>query len=377
MQMLSVPGKVLIYGSYSVLLIGNIALSFAVTDLKGKGVTSYFTTGKRRIVSAQFDIDIEPQFEGFIKRNILVEYAYVIAELYLREKKLWKKDVFINLMNSQIFGSIHGKSGLGSSAAVVIAVIRSVFMGNGLSFKDYVDVIHKLGQITNALYTRKVSSGFDIATCAHDTSILYKRFNPDIIKLYEENGYTQEILREMVLLADNDWPEMHVKQFIVPSDISILYFNIIDRKTDTIESVKKVYAWRTMNKEKFNEMMRNLNALDENVINSLKERKYNEVKELTHKIRTEFKELQRNMREELKINDDITYIEPPVIGRIIDEVENAFPEEVIAGRVPGAGGWDGFCFLVLKSDWEPIINKTIDLCKHNGLTVEYIPLRII
>ncbi|MEM3610349.1 MAG: hypothetical protein QW076_05620 [Candidatus Anstonellales archaeon] len=376
MQMLSVPGKVLFFGSYSVLINDHIALSFAVTDLKGKGVTSYFTTGKRRIVSAQFKIYIEHNYEKFYERSILVEFAYLIGETYLKEKKLWKKDVFINLINSPIFGTIEGKSGLGSSAAVVIAVIRSLFSANGLMCKDYANEIHKLGQITNALFTKKVSSGFDIATCAHDTTIIYKRFYPEIIEIPEGNVNSDK-LREIVKVVDKDWQGMFVKQFIVPSEVALLFFNIKDRKTDTIDAVKKVFHWKSLNQIKFNELMNLQNELDAKAIEALKNKDYSAVREYTHKIREIQRELQNNLRKDLNLEDETTFIEPQPVKEIIDILEEEFKDDVIAGKVPGAGGWDGFCFLVKKTDWDPIIKRTIELSKERDISAEYIPLRII
>lgn len=114
--MINVSGKVLFFGGYSVLLKGHISLSFAVFDEKGKGLTANYSIGERRILSPQFNIDVEPTLEK--ETPYLVEYAYVLAEKYLEIKGKLKNKVSIVLLNSPIFGEAHEKSGLGSSAEI-------------------------------------------------------------------------------------------------------------------------------------------------------------------------------------------------------------------------------------------------------------------
>lgn len=372
MGMLSVPGKILFYGGYSVLVPGHTSLSIAVTDLWGKGATSYFSFGRKRIISEQFGIDIKPSIDGIAERNLMVEFAYVLAEHYLRNNGLWKKDITLNLVNSPIFGELNEKSGLGSSAAVIVAVVKSLFLANELAIRDNVQIINKLAQLSNALFTKKASSGFDIATCSYDTSIIYNRYDEKILD-FVSDSFDQNVLKTSLERVSSEWPGMKVQQFPFPLDVGVLFFNIKGGKTDTLSCVKRVFEWRKLNPVKFTELMQKQNAAEVAAIDYLRAKNYPAVREHTHVARAVHRELQAT------VSADLGYeisIEPEPIASLIEFAESGC-DGVIAGRAPGAGGWDGLSFLLKKGNHEQNIAKITDKAKEFGLFLDYVPLRVL
>lgn len=372
MGMLSVPGKILFYGGYSVLVPGHTSLCIAVTDLWGKGVTSYFSFGKKRILSEQFGIDITPSIDGMFERNIMVEFAYVITEAYLKSKNIWKKDVTLNLVNSAIFGKIDDKSGLGSSAAAIVAVVKSLFAANDLQIRENVHQIHKLSQLINAIFTKKASSGFDIATCSYDTSIIYNRYDENFLSNVSQLSSIQD-LKSAFSIIDVEWSGLKVQQFIFPLDIGILFFNIKGRMTDTLTSVRMVFEWKKENNETFIKLMQSQNLAEQKAIECLKQGDYNGVRKHTHDARAVHRELQGIVSSSAGYEISI---EPREVTQLIDFVE-ANIQGIIAGRAPGAGGWDGLAFLVKKGNLEEAIIKITEKAKECGLELDYVPLRIL
>ncbi len=355
--MISVPGKVLFFGGYSVLLKGHISLSIAVFDEKGEGVNAHYKVGERRLTSPQFNIDVEPSLN---KENpYLIEYAYVLAEKYLEKKGKLKNKVGIKVENSPIFGDVNEKSGLGSSAASTVAVVKAMFLANELSINAHIETIHKISQMAYAFYANKIGSGFDIATSAYSQSIIYYRYNPNEIVIDKSN-----IEKALALTVDKPWAWLDVKPVNVPA--GLLIFNIKNAKTSTISSVKAWKKWKAEKPDEFVKLMEEQNRVENIAIKALLNRDYEEVRKYTHKAR----EVHRTMQEEIKkVVEEFDPIEPEPLKEIIDEVEKI--EGIIAGRCPGAGGWDSIAFLT-KPDANIDINEILDIGKDKGIELHYL-----
>ena len=151
--MITVPGKIFFYGGYSVLEKGNPSLSIAVCDENGKGVTAEYEEGERKMISPQFGLDLEPKLED----NQIVSFAYIFAEKYLSSCSKLKKSTRITLENSPIFGEKNQKTGLGSSAAATVAVVKALFESNGFNSDAHVETIHKISQLAYAAYSKRIA----------------------------------------------------------------------------------------------------------------------------------------------------------------------------------------------------------------------------
>ena len=68
------------------------------------------------------------------------------------------------------------KTGLGSSAALIVSFIAGTYRITGLlSESENLDFVHRDAQLLNAFVQEKVGSGFDIA-CSVYGSQVYQRF---------------------------------------------------------------------------------------------------------------------------------------------------------------------------------------------------------
>lgn len=373
---LTVPGKILFYGGYSVLEKGHCSLSIAVSDKQGKGVTARWRTGERRMISRQFGIDLEPGIEGIRERGILVEFPYIVAELYLNEKNLLRNRTTIELENSPAFGNKKEKTGLGSSAAATVAVVKALFSANGLDplEQQNSETIHKLSQYSYALFAKKICSGFDIATSVIGKSIIYRRYCPTSIGLPERIS-ENELKKNLMESIGREWKGLGIHEFRMPERYSILFFNIEGTRTETISCVKAVNRWKEKHPGKYSQLIKQQNSAELKAIQAIRDCDDHEIRKQTHSARKAHMELQDEIAkdQEPKLLD-FTPIEPDELTKTIQEAEKI--TGIVAGRAPGAGGWDGLAFICTSEAGKHAIQKIIQIGKKNRVELKHIELKL-
>ncbi|MFN3909770.1 MAG: hypothetical protein ACK4J0_00870 [Candidatus Anstonellaceae archaeon] len=358
--MITVPGKILFYGQYAVLEKGFSAFSFAVLDKKNKGVSISFKLGQKRIISKQFGLNFEPKtFDN------LVSYPYLFSEEYLKHINCWKKDVSLSLSNSSIFGTKKNKSGLGSSAAATVAIVKALFSAQGLEQEKHLDIIHKIAQYSYAAFSKKLGSGYDIATAAYCTSIEYKRFEPNFIN-------DEKILdkKYFIDILNTNWPGLEVKPFSLPSDYSVLFFNILEGFTSTFSSIKTFYKFKEFNPELYFKLLKKQNDAEKNAFFFLLKKDSLKVRDYTHQAREYLNLLSFQAK---KLSKDFDLVEPPVLTKLIEKAEEL--DGVIAGRCPGSGGKDGIAFLVDKNFSDS--KKILKIGRELNIKLKEIKLKIV
>ncbi len=367
---ISVPGKVLFYGGYSVMVLGHISLSLAVFSDKGKGVNATWKLGEKRLISPQFDLDIEPNLEHAGKEDaLLVEYAYLTGEHYLKTHGIWK-DTSITLINDEIFGTKPDeKSGLGSSAAATVAVIKALFLANGIDPEVHKETVLKLSQFANSWFFDKVASAFDITTSSMGQSIIYKRYDPNMIVLPTDN--TKEELVEKILLTVNK-PWTYIEARPVNLSEQLLLFNIEGASTSTMSAVKAWKKWMVNSREEFNALMEKQHEVESKAIEALLSKDYENVRRWTHEARAIHREMQDQIS---KIVSAFDPVEPEPLTSIINTVEQRVGG-IIAGRCPGAGGWDSVAFLA-QPNVSVDIGQIIDIGNQYGLTLKPINIKLV
>ncbi|MCX8163394.1 MAG: hypothetical protein N3D10_02450 [Candidatus Micrarchaeota archaeon] len=358
--MIIVPGKILFYGQYAVLEKGFSAFSFAVLDKKKKGLVASFKYGKPRIISKQFGLDFEPK-----KFDVLVSFPYIFTKNYLESIGRWEKDVEIKLSNSPMFGSKTSKSGLGSSAAATVAIVKTLFKAQGLEPSDQLEIINKISQYSYIAFSKKLGSGYDIATAAYSSSIEYKRFDPTFINLEKifDKKYFLSVLKKK-------WPGMQIKPFSVSNFSDILFFNILGGFTSTISNIQAIFKVKEQEPSFYFELLKKQNKAEKKAIFYLKEKNYLSVREYTHQARHYLNLLSLKAK---KISPSFDEIESPKLTALIDKAEKI--QGVIAGRPPGAGGKDGIAFLVEKNFSDS--NKIIKIASSLGLKLKEINLHLL
>ncbi len=364
----NVPGKILFLGSYTVLEPNSPALSLAVLDHRGEGVTASSRKSPSDILTAkQFGMREEIKSPKIVRENVAGS-AFYVTKKYLESKGFhttWE----VTVRNSPMFGG-EFKSGLGSSAASTVAVVRSLLLANGLDPSQDHETAHKLAQYSYAAYAGRAESGFDIATCTYGHSIVYKRFRPDSISL-PLNLDAGEISDKLLQSIRRPWLGMSVERAHVPRAYSILFFNIEGRNTSTLSNVSAVMNWRTRHPKEYGSVISAQNEHEKLGIQAFLRGDDEELRTQTREARETQRGLQGLVASE---SPKFDLIEPPELTDLIQFGE-ALPG-VVAGRCPGAGGWDGLAFVVNKDEFEDSNSERISrAAKRCGLTLAELSLR--
>lgn len=350
--------------------LGNPALSLAVLDGHGKGVTTSVEKSKSDILSArQFGLREEVRSARAISKNVAAS-AFYLTKKYLESKGTtdsWRVEV----TNSPMFGT-RFKSGLGSSAASTVAVVKTLLAASGLDLRAQAETAHKLAQYSYAAYAGRVDSGFDVATCSFGSSIVYHRFQSDSITL-PSNYESKEVLNCLLASLGRTWQGMRVEPVSIPKRYSIIFFNIEGAKTSTISNVNAVMKWRTGHKKQYASLVRAQGEQEALGIQSFKRGDDDGLRAQTRMARGVQRTLQRLVASEVSGFD---LIEPRQLTRVIDLGEKL--PGVVVGRCPGAGGWDGLAFVVDTERFEERdCSKIISAAKSHGLTLTRAKLRLV
>ncbi|MEW6748329.1 MAG: hypothetical protein AB1295_01330 [Candidatus Micrarchaeota archaeon] len=358
----SAPGKILLLGGYSV-LDDYPALSIAVEDRMGLGVSAECREGGFRVVSRQFSIDRNIDPEGRLADcRDSSSCAFMAALSYLRGKCVVLKPVTIETRNSLIFGNRREKSGLGSSAASTVAIVAAVLGWHGI---EDMNVVHKVSQIANYLSTKKTGAGFDVA-CSVFGTIRYRRFGERAISLNRAGGDAFD--RHIVSLVESDWPGMEVEPFSM-GDYGILAFNIRGSRTRTIGAIKAMGRFKEAKPGDYARMVSRQAEAEELVFDGILAGDGGMVRKGMRKAR----EIQRRLSAEVEKLADFDPIEPKELTITIDEAEKL--DGIVAGRCPGAGGYDSLAFIVKRgADEGQLAGRIAQIGKDAGIRLERIEL---
>jgi len=362
----TVPGKVLLLGGYAI-LYGYPGLSIAIYDKQKQGVTTKIyksTTGKfdSRIISRQFNMNLEnPENMKINKnnKNKIVLTAYEVASRYLRNMNIDMSNnhYVYEITNSYIFGKPGEKSGLGSSAAVTVSLISAVLETKRIRNKD---IIHRLSQISHALATGKIGSGFDIATAVYGTNI-YRRFDKKIME--------NITLENFMDIMDEKWPNMKIIPYNFP--YKLLIFNVLGNRTSTIKSVSSAKKLLKKKPDTYMKLMKLQADTEKYVFNSIKNRNSITLRKYMNKVR----KIQMEISNEVKVfNSNFTPIEPPEFTKIIDKVLGL--NLAVAGRCPGGGGYDSIVFITTRNKTEMELRQNVskikEIAEKSKIKLEYL-----
>lgn len=273
------------------------------------------------------------------------------------------------------------KTGLGSSAGLVTvlttALLSFLVPSIDINTDSGLRIVHNLAQTAHCQAQGKVGSGFDVAAAVFG-SVVYRRFDPSLINsLKAVTECTREEYHKQIKdLVESDW-DIKSDRVALPRGVKLLMGDV-KGGSNTPKLVAKVLAWRQSDPESgsvYNELDASNTKLVEclskmNVMASEDPEKYDQVlKFVSENTSAEvlkssypqlivFKEL-INAVETIRKNFRIitersgAEIEPPQQTELLDECQRI--PGVIAGVVPGAGGYDAIS-LIVTEDSEKIIN---------------------
>lgn len=217
---IKVPGKLMIAGEYAVLEPGYKAVVIAVdryvtADIKPSVDNILYLPGL-----GLEEVTWSLGGEGIIfntndERLCFVKNAFDIASQYLVEKGLMILPFRLHIescLNDPITGK---KYGLGSSAAIVVAIVSSILSFHG-EFENELDLekIFKLSAIAH-LKTQGNGSGTDIAASVYGGWLQYST--------YSSKWLLNEIKKKesVISLIKMSWPNLSIGRVTPPKDLRL------------------------------------------------------------------------------------------------------------------------------------------------------------
>ena len=244
------------------------------------------------------------------------------------------------------------KTGLGSSAALVTALVCALVVHRSMHPEDLQENrwrLHYLAQAVHCAAQGKVGSGFDVAAAIFG-SCLYRRFSPEVLSGLGEVGSPQFETRLFSLVEDLNtgayWDaRCRNIGFRLPRGLELVLCDV-DCGSQTPGMVKKVLEWRERNRHEADDIWDELQYQNESLFRELHRLVEEDADKPTQEDLNELRDRVLSCR--YWIQKMTTYsqvpIEPLVQTLLLDGL--AALDGVIGGVVPGAGGYDAVALLV-------------------------------
>ncbi|KAJ5894219.1 Phosphomevalonate kinase eukaryotic [Penicillium taxi] len=265
------------------------------------------------------------------------------------------------------------KTGLGSSAALVTALVSALVIHRTMQADDLGggrDKLHNLAQAAHCAAQGKVGSGFDVATAVYG-SCLYKRFSPAILESVGDVGSAGFEERLFAVVEDanpaHSWDTECVDFGMqLPRGMQMVLCDV-DCGSQTPSMVRKVLQWRKENQQEADILWASLQNNNERLRQELKrlaqhpdsntDAEFSEISSYLQRTRQHI----RTMTQRSGVP-----IEPSVQTELLDRVSEI--DGVIGGVVPGAGGYDAIVLLI--KDDTAVIPRLNELFENYQSTVE-------
>ena len=262
------------------------------------------------------------------------------------------------------------KTGLGSSAALVTALVGSLVCHYRPIIRESIcedsarNCIHRLAQVSHCAAQGKIGSGFDVAAAVYG-SCVYRRFAPSILQQLGGLG-GEGFSTRLSSLVDHELANTKWDSEILPLEDGIprglrLAMCDVERGSNTRSMVQKIMAWKRENQEQSSLLWEKLQQGTDNLNAALRtappassssDARYESLRLAMQSV--------RELVQQLSASADVP-VEPNSQTRLLDACSHL--PGVIGGLVPGAGGYDALAFIV--EDREGVMSSlepTLRLC---------------
>lgn len=256
---IKVPGKLMIAGEYAVLEPGYKAVVVAVNryitaEIKPT-VANELSLPQLGLERLTWNFD-EKGIEFYLKEDRLsfVRNAMSTAFRYLKEKGIMLQSFGLQIQSDLNDPMTGKKYGLGSSAAIVVAVIASILSFHG-EFNDTCELnkhatlmkIFKLSAIAH-VKTQGNGSGADIAAVVYGGWIQYSTFGARwlLTELEKDSNITK--------LLEMPWPNLMIGKLTPPKQLKLLV-GWTKESVGTAPMVKKIEAFQNENIKYYQEFL--------------------------------------------------------------------------------------------------------------------------
>ena len=197
------------------------------------------------------------------------------------------------------------KTGLGSSAALITALVASLlnFFGADISSDDGKMLVHNLAQIAHCAAQGKVGSGFDVAAAVYG-SCIYRRFRPEIIQeiLLDAEEYDEGFQIKLSQLVEKKW-DMEVIPFQLPTGLRVVMGDVT-AGSETPSMVRSVLKWKGTNPQA-EQVWNSLGAANKALIEAFNDLKNFKPDDIISSLRQQDQENSSNsIRKAIKVLED-------------------------------------------------------------------------
>ncbi len=225
-----VPGKIMLAGEWSILEPGNVCIVLPVN----KFVTVQIKE------SPEIIFDSESKFCCYAVKNCLQ---------FLTEQGIWIKPFEITIY-SEISGVNGSKPGLGSSAAVTVAVCMAILKFHRFEVEPI--CLFKLAFLSHFRASGKLGSGFDIALCTYQKPIIYRCFDQTWL-----NDNSTKRLSDFILL---NWPMLEIKEINLPKNMHVL-IGFAGKSASTMQMIEKMQKFKQENFACYQKIIGQINSV--------------------------------------------------------------------------------------------------------------------
>lgn len=215
MIMVKAPGKLYLAGEYAVVNPGHKALVIAVDRFISAELTESKVKGSVKSYS-NIKMIFSRNDEGIVVEQNDDRFDYIFSAISTVEKFLQEKGYKLSYYDIKVKSELESedgiKYGLGSSAAVVVAVIKAIlkFYGYDYSLME----LFKLSSLSSILIKHETSCG-DIAAAVYTGIIKYTSFS----RLEILDRFNKE---NIVDLIESSWGELSVEKLEINNNFDIL-----------------------------------------------------------------------------------------------------------------------------------------------------------
>lgn len=211
------PGKLVLAGEVSVVEVGNVCL---VTALDA-GIEVRAQEYSKWILHAP-DIGVYNQTLSEKKES---ENPGELATCAIKSAVAWLEicGKSIHPLHISILSKISSialpkgitiKPGLGSSSAMVVAVIGSVLKAHEYPYDS--QLLFKLAALAQCNHNGILGSGCDIAAAAFNSTVIYSRFDPDWLRSRLNEAWPLE------KIINEPWPALMIKSVNLPQNLTLV-----------------------------------------------------------------------------------------------------------------------------------------------------------
>lgn len=275
----------------------------------------------------------EPYIRSNDERIKFVQEALKVTLLYLQERKIALPSISITI-HSNLDDQSGIKYGLGSSAAVVTAVVSSI-LWKALQKAPSKQLIFKLASIAHVT-TQGNGSGADIAASCYGGFLKYTSFQATWLLTAYKN------VTSLLSFVEMDWPYLSIEKFTLPANI-YFYVGWTGKAASTAKLVDEILTLKSKTPalyEMFLEQSKSAVAL---IFRGLKDKDPSLL----------YKGIERNRRCLKELGDFTNVTIETEQLKTLSEIAKQYGA---AGKLSGAGGGDcGIAFTTSKQVGENMI----------------------